>query len=205
MKLNSEDNCHRKFVLIQLPENIGEQDVGYSLGFREIIDITAERVRRVIKGVPNAKEEALQKGLGGSFTYCELGEPIDLEKFFEGKAAPAYEQVARYVVYTATGASVAEVPHEPKADWFIGEAGGYRIHLLYKPDLDFMRGSEAVLTRELAQTVSKAARRGTTEKPVLFFAAQKYLSQADLSRLGITFCQLPYSIYRILGGAPDAA
>ena len=31
------------------------------------------------------------------------------------------------------------------------------------------------------------------------------MSQKALSELGITFCQLPYSIHRILGDGPDAA
>jgi adenine-specific DNA-methyltransferase len=55
--------------------------------------LTAARMRRVIKGIP--KVELLNIGLGGSFTYCDLGEPIDLERFFDGKGAPRYEQVAR--------------------------------------------------------------------------------------------------------------
>jgi hypothetical protein len=38
---------------------------------------------------------------------------------------------------------------------------------------------------------------------VLVYAAAKFLSQAQLSKAGITFCQLPYSIYRVLGEAPD--
>jgi len=34
--------------------------------------ITAERMRRVIKGVPNAKDEKLREGLGGSFSYFQF-------------------------------------------------------------------------------------------------------------------------------------
>lgn len=184
---NQCDGGNRKFILIET------EDYADTL--------TAERVRRVIKGVPNAKDEALKKGLGGSFTYCDLGEPIDLEKFFQGKGAPSYEQVARYVIFTATGSSVPEVPKEPKPDWFAGEAGGFRVHLIYKPDLTFMRGNDAGFTGEMAKAMSKAAKG----KPILAFAAQKFLTQKELSALGIAFCQLPYSVYRILGDAPDAA
>jgi len=190
---NRRDGGSRKFILVET------EDYADTL--------TAERVRRIIKGVPKAKDEALKKGFDGSFTYCELGDPIDLEKFFAGKGAPSYEQVARYVIFTATGASVADLPKGPRADWFAGEAGGFRVHLVYKPDLAFMRGNDAALTREMAQTVSKAAKgkKSGGDKPVLVYAAQKFLSQKELSELGITFCQLPYAVYRILGDAPDAA
>jgi adenine-specific DNA-methyltransferase len=183
---NQADGGRRKFILI---ETEGYAD-----------KITAERVRRVIKGVSSAKDLSLKKGLGGSFTFCELGEPLDLERFFGGKGAPRYEQVARYVIYTATGQSVTDVPAEPRKDWFVGEAGGWRIHLVYRPDLKFMRSNEASLSLPLAQTIAKSAK----SKPVLVYAAAKFMAQDVLTKLGITFCQLPYSVHRVLGEAPDA-
>ena len=139
--------------------------------------------------------------MGGSFTYCELGEPIDLERFFDGKSTPAYDQVARYIAFTATGTSLDHVPKKPDDLWFVSEAGGYRIHLIYKPDLNWMRSDEAALTVEFADRI--AAEAGN--KPVLVYAAQKFMSQKALLPKGITFCQLPYSIYRILGEGTDAA
>jgi adenine-specific DNA-methyltransferase len=185
LSLNAEDKRNRKFILVET-ESYADK-------------LTAERVRRVIKGVPGSKDDALKKGLGGSFTYCELGEPIELERFFDGKGAPGYEQVARYIVYTATGQS-AEAPAEPRKDWFVAEAGGYRIHLIYKPDLAFMRGNDAALTLDMAKQIEKNAK----SKPVLVYAAAKFMSQAELTRRDITFCQLPYSVHRVLGEAPDA-
>jgi hypothetical protein len=71
--LNHADEGRRRFILIETEDYFDK--------------LTAERVRRVIKGVPNAKEEALKKGLGGSFTYCELGGSLDLDRFFDGKGA----------------------------------------------------------------------------------------------------------------------
>lgn len=104
------------------------------------------------------------------------------------------------MVYTATGQSVAETPREPRKDWIVGEAGGYRIHLIYRPDLKFMRSNDAALSIEMAQSIAKAARG----KPVLVYAAAKFMSQVALTAIGVTFCQLPYSIHRVLGEAPDA-
>ena len=65
--------------------------------------ITAERIRRVIKGVPKAKDEALQKGLGGTFTFVEVGNPMHMESLLKGNKLPSFEDLAGYVFYTATG------------------------------------------------------------------------------------------------------
>ena len=147
------------------------------------------------------KDEELKRGLVGSFSFCTLGEPINLERFFEGEGAPEWEQVARYVAYTATGQTLADAPKKPGKDWFVGEAGGYRVHLIYKPDLEFMRSNKAAFDMPTAERIQKSSEG----KPVLVYAAAKFMSQKALSALGITFCQLPYSIHRILGDGPDAA
>jgi adenine-specific DNA-methyltransferase len=122
------------------------------------------------------------------------------DRFFDGKSAPSYEQVARYVVYTATGRSVAEVPREPREDWFVAAAGGYHIHLIYKADIAFMRSNDASLSLPLAEQMAKSSKG----KPTLVYAAAKFMAQSELSKKGITFCQLPYSVHRVLGEAPDA-
>jgi adenine-specific DNA-methyltransferase len=184
---NKADHGTRRFVLIEVED--------YAQG------ITAERVRRVIRGVPKAKDETFRQGLGGSFTFCELGDALDLERFFDGKGAPAYEQVARYIIYTATGQSVSHAPKAPRDDWFVAETGGYRIHLIYNPDLDFMRSNDAALSMPIAEQIAKAAKG----RPALVYAAAKFMGQAELTKKDITFCQLPYSVYRVLGEAPDAA
>ena len=66
LALNKEDSGNRKFILVEC-ENYANA-------------VTAERVRRVINGIENAKSENLRVGLEGSFTYCTLGEPIDEER-----------------------------------------------------------------------------------------------------------------------------
>jgi adenine-specific DNA-methyltransferase len=109
--------------------------------------------------------------------------------------------VARYIVYTGTGLSIGEAPETPDDLWYVGEAGGYRIHLIYKPDLKWMKSDDAALTEELAQRISKSA----AGKPVLIYGAQKFIGQKALTHMGVTFCQMPYSIYRILGNGDDAA
>lgn len=186
LAMNKEDGGNRQFILIE------SEDYANSL--------TAERVRKVSRGLPAAADETLRKGLGGSFTYCELGAPIDLDHFFDGKSAPTYEQLARYVVYTATGRPLAASLDAPRKDWFVAESAGYRIHLIYRPDLEFMRSNDAALSIDVAKVIAKAAKG----MPTLVYAAAKFMSQASLSAHNITFCQLPYAVHRILGEAPDA-
>ena len=70
LALNKEDGGNRRFILCQMPfETKDQEKKKENIAER----ITAERVRRVIKGVPKAKDENLRKGLGGTFSYFELG------------------------------------------------------------------------------------------------------------------------------------
>ena len=46
MKLNSEDNGNRKFILVQLPELIDEKSETYKIGYKNICEIGKERIRR---------------------------------------------------------------------------------------------------------------------------------------------------------------
>jgi adenine-specific DNA-methyltransferase len=186
LALNNLDGGNRKIILLEAEDYTDT--------------LTAERVRRVIKGVPAAKDPALKAGLGGSFTYCDLGEPMDLERFFGGEGIPpTFEQVADYVAYTATGKTLEL---SEGADGFVGHAGGYRLHLIYRPDPKWMRGEDAKLDLTTAERIAKAA-KADGGKPVLVFAAQKTMGQRWLTDLGLTFCQLPYSIHRILGDGTE--
>ena len=92
LTLNKEDGGNRKFILIECEDYADT--------------ITAERVRRVMNSVENATNENLRDGLGGSFTYCTLGEPIDEEDMLTGENLPTYEDFAHYIAYTATGSAL---------------------------------------------------------------------------------------------------
>ena len=183
---NSQDGGKRKFILVEM------EDYADTL--------TAERVRRLMKGVPGAKDEALRVGLGGAFTYCDLGEPMDTERFFSPGAALAYEQVARYVIYTATGETVS-APAEPTTDWFVAEAAGRRVHVIYRSDLAFLRSNASALTLDLAREIAAAAEGG----PTLVFGAAQFVNSRTLRDLGITFAQLPWSVHQRLAETDGGA
>ncbi|MDD9986047.1 MAG: site-specific DNA-methyltransferase, partial [Spirochaetaceae bacterium] len=119
LALNQEDGGNRRFVLIEC------EDYADS--------ITAERVRRVIKGVPSAKDANLRAGLGGSFSYFELGGPMQQESLLSGGDLPDYEALAGYVFFTATGDQF-DPGKIDRETGFIGRSERGDVYLIYEPD-----------------------------------------------------------------------
>ena len=181
LALNKEDGGNRKFILVECEDYADT--------------ITAERVRRVSNGVPNARDKALREGLGGSFTYCTLGEPIDAEGMLTGAALPSYEALASYLLHTASGASAPTEMLERRNDdglFHTTDAAGY--YLLYEPDLDWLRSKEAVLNEAQAKRIAAASCQDG--RRAIVFAVDKYMGQRYLTDMNITFCRLPYEMYQ---------
>lgn len=182
LALNNEDKANRKFVLIEC-EDYAEK-------------LTAERMRRVIKGVKTAKDVSLKKGLGSSFSYFDLGKPIKMEDILQGEL-PDYLELARYIFYTATGEEFDERKVKEKSN-FVGESKDYEVYLFYKPDIEYLKS--IALTLDVAKKLG--AFRG---KERLVFAPSKYLDLNDSDLIerhgikGITYCQLPFEIYKLKG------
>ena len=181
LALNKEDGGNRKFILMECEDYADA--------------ITAERVRRVINGVENAKDETLRNGLDGSFTYCTLGEPIDEEGMLTGETLPTYEALAHYIAYTATGNTLTTIAEQE--DYCFGETDDLRFYLIYEPTLQFLESNRSALDRERADQIAKACKE--TDKKAYVYAPHKFISQKELTDMGITFCQLPYNIHRIAG------
>ncbi|OGS17156.1 MAG: DNA methylase [Elusimicrobia bacterium RIFOXYA2_FULL_50_26] len=175
LDLNKEDDGNRKFILVETEDYADK--------------ITAERVRRIIKGVPDAKDEILKKGLGGTFSYFELGDAIEMESILEGKKLPSYGDLARYIFYTATGEEFKPENMNEKKH-FIGETKEYEVYLFYKPDIEYLKST--------AFRLDDAESLGTFKgKKRLVFAPTKYLDMENLLNSRIEFCQLPFEIYRM--------
>jgi adenine-specific DNA-methyltransferase len=175
LELNKEDGGNRKFILIE-QEDYADK-------------ITAERVRRVVKGVKSAKDELLKKGLGGTFSYFQLGDAIEMESLLTGKKLPTYKEFARYLFYTATGEEFdAKAIDETKN--YIGESKNYQVYLFYKPDLEWLKANALTLEQVKALPKHKGKKR-------LVFASTKYVDDYSLSENRVEFSQLPYEIYRL--------
>ena len=127
LALNKEDDGDRKFILVEC------EDYADTL--------TAERVRRVIRGVPGARDKSLEEGLGGSFTYYTLGEPIEIEEMLTGEALPSYPSLAAYLLHKASGISVGAASLESQNDdGLFYTNGSTDYYLLYRPDIVWLCG-----------------------------------------------------------------
>jgi adenine-specific DNA-methyltransferase len=159
-------------------------------------------------------------GLGGSFTYLELGEPMDLGRLLAETPGtlPSFPALARYLFFTATGHTLppagtageskpatkakgkAKTPAVPEtvsaeAPVFIGETAVWRIYLHYRPDEAWLRSPAAAFTRTQAEAI--AAESKDTGKQSLVFAAAKFINHKSLRELKVDFAQLPYALHRV--------
>ena len=85
LNLNKQDGGNRKFILVEM-EDYAE-------------NITAERVRRVMRGYGEGKNAVA--GTGGAFDYYELGEPL-FDKEGNLNEHIAEERIREYIYYTET-------------------------------------------------------------------------------------------------------
>ena len=176
LALNKQDGGNRRFVLIEC------EDYADTL--------TAERVRRVAQGVPDAKDEGLREGTGGAFSYFELGGPMREESLLDAGELPTYEALAGYIFFTATGEELR--PREmDRSRWLIGSTASTDVFLVYEPDAERLK----VLALDLA--FAKALPPANGRKRVVF-APTKYLDECFLNQYEVEFCQLPFEIYRVV-------
>ena len=109
------------------------------------------------------------------------------------KHLPTYEALADYIAYTATGNALTSIAEQ--ADYCFGETDDIRFYLIYEPTLQFLESNASALDGERAKQIAKACKE--TGKKAYVYAPQKFVSQKELTDMGITFCQLPYNIHRI--------
>jgi adenine-specific DNA-methyltransferase len=151
-----------------------------------------------VEGVKRVSERA--QGLGGSFTYCSLGEAVDLDKLLSGEKLPAFDALGAWLFYTATGGVLPPAPTKAPA-WYLGEAKDSHVWLVYKPELNFLKSPEAALTLSLARQFQAWGREhdaARSRQPLrhLVFAPAKYLSNRQLQEHGVDFAPLPFALYR---------
>ena len=171
VELNLADGGERKFILAECEEYADK--------------ITAERVRKVIKEC----KQGAPKGTNPSFSYFELGDPIEMKSILEGKKLPSYMELARYIFYTATGEQFNPKNVDEKK-YFIGESAGYEVYLFYKPNMEYLKST--ALTLELAKSLGPYHK-----KKRIVFAPSKYLDTDYLLEYRIVYCQLPFEIYKL--------
>jgi adenine specific DNA methylase Mod len=111
LKINASDGGNRRFVLLQQKYDSKENEAD---GVNIAEQVCRERVVRVMEGYEYSKKAKGGKksvkvaGLGGSFTYARVDEPLFTEYKDLGEKLPSWEQLGRYVFYTETSGKVDE-------------------------------------------------------------------------------------------------
>lgn len=161
------------------------------------IDIKVQDGKLTVVGIRKVQESA--PGIGGSFTYCTLGDPIDLGDILSGKSLPPREALGQWLLHTAVGKveSDGKAPTEmgELEPWYLATQADTHIWLLYKPDVKFLQSAEAALTLDLARKL-KAVAPG---KKHLVFGPAKYVSTKLLrdEKLPVEFASIPFSLFRL--------
>lgn len=130
LKLNSEDEGNRKFILIQCDEYDKDGNV-----VNVCEDVTTKRIKKVITGY--GKGANTVKGLGGKFDYYEIGLPLfDENQNLNEKVGLA--KIREYIWFSETRTSFIEPNKEP---YFLGKKDESAYYFIYEKDrlttLDF--------------------------------------------------------------------
>ena len=179
LRSNTEDGANRKFILVEREEYADS--------------ITAERMRRVISGVANAKDDNLRQGFDGSFVFCELGEGVTVEEMLTGEALPEFDSLAAHLYYAATGRTLAlsnVKQSDVLAPFHVDLECNESYYLFYMRDTAFLADKEAVLTGARARAIRDSKRTARA----IVWAADAWISQTELTPMGITFSQLPFQL-----------
>ena len=149
----------------------------------------------IVTGEKRVEERA--EGLGGTFTYCTLGPPIELDKILTGEALPEWEALGAVLFHAAT-----LKPFDPAASnadaGYLGKGPERHVWLLYQPDRDWLRSPEAALTLSRAREIHET----DPETRHLVFAPARHVAQKMLDErdLNVEFAPLPFALYGLEGG-----
>ena len=175
LNLNKQDGGNRKFILVEM-EDYAET-------------ITAERVRRVIKGYgPSTGTSAnsvhrsgtVTEGTGGSFAYYELG-PELLKDGFINENVPE-QTIREYLYYTETNHALPQSNNGHPAH--LGNFEGVAYYFLYNKD------ETTTLDATFLASISEKADR------YVIYADNCIMPQKFLFDHDITFKKIPRDIRR---------
>jgi adenine-specific DNA-methyltransferase len=180
MNLNAKDGGQRRFILVEGEDYADE--------------LTRERVARVQRGVPGAEQETFRSGLGGAFTYCTLGDAVELDKVLTGETLPSYQGLGAALFHMATNRPL-DPARMRETDFYLGAVESQHVWLIYKPDLDWLKSPEAALTRARAKQFAATA----PNMRHLVIATARFVSHKMLAEqnIPVEFVPLPFALYRI--------
>ena len=158
-----------------------------------------DRIKKEVKGgelIVFGEKAVTERaeGLGGSFTYYTLGNAVELDKLLTGENLPPYDGIGAALFHMATNGAL-DPSTIREADFYLGEADGQHVWLIYRSDLDWLKSSEAALTLTRAKEFAAT----DPEKRHLVFAPARFVSQKMLAEqnIPVEFVPLPFALYRI--------
>lgn len=166
LDLNKQDGGNRKFILVEMMDYADT--------------ITAERVKRVIDGYGEGNKAV--EGLGGDFSYYELGAPL----FKEDKnlnEEVGEEEIRKYVYYMETKKPIETNSTDNR--YYMGKNNDTAYYFYYEKD------KPTTLNREFLATVK------TEATGYVIYADICALSKETLSANGIVFKKIPRDIKRL--------
>ena len=138
-------------------------------------------------------------GLGGTFTYCTLGEPIEMDAILSGTALPDEAAMAGLLWHTATATplpadAMTAAPDIGDGVARLGQFAGRTYWLIYRPDLDWLKSADAALSLTKARAIA-----ATAPGNHLVFAPAKFVSRELLARerIDVDYAPLPFALYRL--------
>ena len=165
LNMNKADGGHRKFILVEMMDYADS--------------ITAERVKRVIRGYGEGKNAV--EGTGGNFSFYDLGEPLLHGDVLNENVG--VDKIRAYVYFTDTKTSLPESrPDEP---YFMGVHIGSAYYFYYE------KQAVTTLNREFLHTVK------TKADAYVIYADLCTLSEAELEKYHITFKKIPRDITKL--------
>lgn len=166
LDLNKQDGGNRKFILVEMMDYADT--------------ITAERVKRVIDGYGEGNKAV--EGLGGDFSYYELGAPL----FKEDKnlnEEVGEEEIRKYVYYMETKKPLDIVATDNP--YLLGKNNDTAYYFYYKKD------QITTLNHEFLSMINTKA----TE--YVIYADKCVLAQEIMERFNIVFKKIPRDITRL--------
>ena len=165
LNMNKDDGGHRKFILVEMMDYADS--------------ITAERVKRVIKGYGEGKNAV--EGTGGNFSFYDLGEPLLLGDCLNEAVAP--EKIREYIWFMET-----KQPYAPPSGgnpYYLGKQNSTGYYFYYEPQ------RMTVLDYAFLSTITEKA-DGT-----VIYADRCSISEDKLAKMGVTFKKIPRDISRL--------
>jgi adenine-specific DNA-methyltransferase len=181
LKNNIADGANRRFIVIELDNKIAKE-------------VTAKRLATAVKGYEfSDKSGKVTKvdGLGSGFRFCTLGEPLfDAD----GNVSPAvtYPDLAAHVFFCETGSPIPRRAEAATA--LIGTFQDRAIYLLHNAQSLGVASANAgnVLTGGILDALPLPEPGFTGARIV--YGEGCTVPDERLSRLGVTFKQIPYQI-----------